>query len=143
MWRGEAGAYVQCVAVDSLIVDDNASFLDAARGLLEKGGVRVVATTSTSEGALDAATRLRPDVALVDIFLGEESGFDLARRLTELPGMDQLAVILISTYGEGDFADLIAASPAIGFLSKSELSESAILEILGRRDGKRGGQAPS
>jgi len=141
MWRERVGAYVHFVAVHSLIVDDNASFLDAARGLLEKGGVRVVATTSTSEQALHAATRLRPDLALVDIFLGEESGFDLARRLTELPGLDQLAVILISTYAEGDFADLIAASPAIGFLSKSELSESAILEILGRRDAKGGGQA--
>lgn len=140
MWRRQAEAYVHCVAVRSLIVDDNASFLEAVTGLLERGGVRVVAATSTSEEAIDAARRLQPDLALIDIFLGEESGFDLARRLTELPGLDQLAVILISTYAEGDFADLIAASPAIGFLSKSELSEEAILEILGRRDGKGGVQ---
>ena len=142
MWRGRAGAYVESVAVRSLIVDDNASFLEAVSGLLGRGEVRIVAAASTSEEALDAATRLQPDVALVDIFLGDESGFDVARRLTELPGLDRLAVILISTYAEGDFADLIAASPAVGFLSKSELSESAILEILGRRDGKGGMEAP-
>ena len=39
-------------------------------------------------------------------------------------------MILISTHAEADFADLIAASPAIGFLSKSELSVDAISRIL-------------
>jgi hypothetical protein len=41
-----------------------------------------------------------------------------------------MTVILISTHSEADFADLIAESPAAGFLPKSELSASAILRIL-------------
>jgi CheY-like chemotaxis protein len=65
--------------------------------------------------------------------LGDESGLDVARGLTEAPGLEELPVILISTYEERDFADLIAASSAVGFLSKSELSESAVLQILDRR----------
>jgi len=132
---GRPEGYGQDVALRSLIVDDSASFLKAAKGLLERGGVQVVAATSTGDDALDAARRVRPDVALVDIFLGDESGFDLACRLTEEPGLDHLAVILISTYAESDLRDLIDASPAIGFISKSELSEAAILDILGRRNG--------
>ena len=40
-------------------------------------------------------------------------------------------VILISTHSEADFADLIAESPAVGFLSKSDLSADAIRELLG------------
>ena len=116
-----------------LLVDDNAGFLKAARGLLHGNGVDVVGVASSSEEAVDGARRLRPDVALVDIALGEESGFDLARRLTDAPGLERLRVILISTYAEGDFTDLIAASAAVGFLSKSELSASAIVEILERR----------
>jgi hypothetical protein len=35
-------------------------------------------------------------------------------------------MILISTHAEQDYADLIAASPAVGFLSKSTLSAGAI-----------------
>jgi hypothetical protein len=41
-------------------------------------------------------------------------------------------VILISSYAETDYAELIAESPAAGFLSKAELSAQAIGRILGR-----------
>jgi hypothetical protein len=39
-------------------------------------------------------------------------------------------MILISTHAEADYADLIEASPALGFLSKSALSGSAIRDLL-------------
>jgi hypothetical protein len=39
-------------------------------------------------------------------------------------------MILISTHAEQDYADLIAASPAAGFLSKSTLSADAIRGLL-------------
>ena len=72
------------MALGVLIVDDNSLFLDAARGLLEREGMRVVAVAST----------------------------------------------------EADFADLIAESPAAGFLPKSELSADGIRRIVnGRRSG--------
>ena len=70
------------------------------------------------------------DVTLVDIDLGEESGLDLAYRLTTNPNIEASQVILISAYSEMDYADLIAASPAIGFLSKSELSSRSVQEAL-------------
>lgn len=118
-----------------LIVDDNAHFLDAARGLLEREGITVVGVASTSAEALRRADELQPDVTLVDIDLGEESGFDLARRLTEAAAGEQSRVILISAYPEQDLAELIGASPAVGFLAKSRLSGSAIFDVL-RRAGE-------
>src|SRR3984957_15803019 len=96
-----------------LIVDDNRSFLEAARGLLEREGLRVVGVAATSAEALQRAQELQPEVILVDIRLGGESGFDLARRLAG-QWREGPAVILISTYSEMDFADLIAESPARG-----------------------------
>ena len=115
----------------ALIVDDNAGFLEAARCLLEGEGIAVVGVASTSDEALRRAAALRPDVTLVDIYLGEESGVDLAWRLS-VPGEPELSrVILISTYAESDFPDLHAMSPAVGFLSKAELSASAIRKVLG------------
>jgi two-component system nitrate/nitrite response regulator NarL len=112
-----------------LIVDDNGSFLEAARALLEREGVHVLGVASTTAQALGQAEQLRPDVVLVDINLGGESGFDLARRLVqEQP--DSGSVILMSTDAEADFAELIAASPANGFVAKSELSTSAIRLLL-------------
>ena len=112
-----------------LIVDDNGPFLDAARGVLERQGATVVNGAATSAEAIRLAKQLRPDVILVDIDLGGESGFDLAQRLA---AEDSAPIVLISAYPEGEFADLIAASPAAGFLPKSELSARAVSELLGR-----------
>ena len=64
-----------------LIVDDSACFVDAARGLLERQGMTVVGVASTSAEALRRFEELRPDVTLVDLDLGGESGFELAEQL--------------------------------------------------------------
>jgi CheY-like chemotaxis protein len=118
-----------------LIVDDNLHFLEAARGLLEREGVTVVGLASTGTQALQRANQLHPDVALLDIALGGES--ELARRLqreTSLPPSRVSRVILISTYAdyaEQEYAEMIADSPTVGFLSKSALSADAIRRLLG------------
>jgi CheY-like chemotaxis protein len=122
-----------------LIVDDSPRFLDAARGLLERQGITVVGVASNSAEALQRAEELRPDVTLLDIDLGGESGLELARRLHGQAGSDGAPVILISTHAEQDYAELIAASPAIGFLPKTALSGDGIRDLLARHgDGRRG-----
>jgi DNA-binding NarL/FixJ family response regulator len=114
-----------------LIVDDNAAFLSAARELLTRQGMRVVGLASTGSDAVRQADELRPDVALVDIDLGGESGFDVVRLLTEGSNLEPVPVVLISSYAEKDFIDMIAASSARGFVSKSDLSQRAIADVLG------------
>jgi DNA-binding NarL/FixJ family response regulator len=119
-----------------LIVDDSPHFLAAARGLLERQGMTVVGVASTSAEALERVRELRPDVTLVDIDLGGESGLELARRLHRQAGPAQARVILVSTHAEEDYAELIAASPAVGFLSKSTLSAGAIHDLLSGPPGR-------
>lgn len=119
------------MALRCLIVDDNDHFIEAARGLLRGEGAAVVGVATTGAEALQRAGELRPDVALVDIDLGDESGLDLAWQLAEADGTEPSRVILISAYAEKDFAELIAASPAVGFLAKANLSVSAVHDILG------------
>jgi CheY-like chemotaxis protein len=131
---GMRGGALPCnlaaMALRCLIVDDSVRFLEAARSLLEREGITVVGIASTSAEALRQAEQLRPDVILVDIDLGGESGFELARRLQQEAGLAPSGIILISTHDRDDFAELIAASPAAGFLSKSAVSASAILGLL-------------
>jgi CheY-like chemotaxis protein len=135
--RRPVGWHSEPMAMRCLIVDDSGPFLKAARALLESEGVAVVGVASTSAEALRQSAELRPDVTLVDIDLGGESGFDLARRLVEDGGRASSPVILISTHAEEDLADLIAESPALGFLSKSELSTAAIHDLLASKgDGE-------
>jgi DNA-binding NarL/FixJ family response regulator len=126
--------------VRCLVVDDSRAFLDAARGLIERGGVAVAGTASSIAEAMRRATALSPDVALIDIRLGGENGFDLARHLAERG----IAVIMTSTSAEADYADLLAESPVAGFLPKVELSAARILDILARAgeggDGAEGAE---
>ncbi|MFD3377907.1 MULTISPECIES: response regulator transcription factor [unclassified Streptomyces] len=109
-----------------LIVDDSARFLEAARALLERGGVRVVGVASTGAEALTRARELTPDVALVDLDLDGENGLDVAELLADAVP----AVILISTHSLEDFEELVADSPARGFLPKSALSARTIRDLL-------------
>jgi len=132
------------MALSVLIVDDNRLFLEAARALLEREGLRVAGVAATSAEALERAEELRPQVILVDITLGSESGFDLAGRLAgQRPGLGP-TVILISTHAGADFADLIAQSPAAGFVPKPALSADAIRRIVDARGpaGPCGAPAP-
>jgi DNA-binding NarL/FixJ family response regulator len=114
-----------------VIVDDSELFLKEARDLLEREGIDVVGVATTSSEALRTIAALQPELALVDIDLQEESGFDLVRALADVPTRGAASVILISIHAESDFADLIEASPAAGFVSKLELSARAIREVLG------------
>ncbi len=92
---------------------------------------------STNADGLCQVEELRPDVTLVDVNLGEESGFDLAETLQDIDDWSPVPVILISTHAEPDLADLIETSPAIGFLAKSALSAGAITAALDRLDHSR------
>jgi DNA-binding NarL/FixJ family response regulator len=127
MCLSRPGAILSCVALRCLIVDDNGGFRDAARSLLEREAIEVVGVASNSAEARSRVAELRPDVVLVDIALGTESGLELARALAS---EDRAKLILISTHLEADFADLIAASPAVGFIAKSELSARAVRDLV-------------
>ena len=118
------------MALRCLIVDDSPGFLRSARMLLEREGMEVVGVASTGAEAMRQAEQLRPDVLLLDIDLGPESGFEVARRLEAETGVPSTNVVLISTHSEEDFADLIAASPVAGFLSKADLSLRAIRRVV-------------
>jgi DNA-binding NarL/FixJ family response regulator len=118
------------VTLRLLLVDDNERFLAVARTSLERDGIEVIGTASTVAQAIDRAGTLRPDVVLVDVALGSESGFDLTRQLVDRYPDLRTGVVLISTRREEDLADLIASSPAVGFVWKAHLSARAVRALV-------------
>jgi DNA-binding NarL/FixJ family response regulator len=117
------------MSLQCIIVDDYQPFLNIVRAKLERQGVAVAGVATNGTEALRQARELSPDVALVDISLGTESGFDVAREINPYVG----SVILISSndhYEDDDYAELIADSSAVGFLSKATLSADAISRLV-------------
>jgi DNA-binding NarL/FixJ family response regulator len=113
-----------------LIVDDNASFRAAASAALDGPDFAVVGEAATAAEALAQIDALRPDIVLIDIRLGEDNGFELSRRVAHLNGGGGPTLILISTQSKEAFADLVAASPAHGFVAKAELSPESLAELV-------------
>lgn len=114
-----------------LIVDDSADFREAATAMLERAGFDVVGVACSAAEALSRYADLRPDVTLVDVELNGESGFDVVEQL-HAAYSPAPSTILISTHSEQDYAEMIAASPALGFLAKFALSPAAIRGLVGR-----------
>lgn len=123
------------VTLSVLIVDDSQAFREVARRLLERQGLQVVGTATTSPEAVAQVAALHPRVALVDINLAHESGFDVARRIARSDPDRGTTVILTSTHSESEYLELIAASPAAGFIPKERLSAEAIHAVLARGNG--------
>lgn len=113
-----------------LIVDDSAQFRTTASTILQRGGIDVVGMASTTADAVRCYQELAPDVTLVDVDLGAESGFDVVRALHDV-GAPASAMILISTHAESDLTDLIAVSPVSGFLPKFAFSTQAVRDLVG------------
>jgi CheY-like chemotaxis protein len=123
--RDAVGAHHGRVPLTILIVDDSAPFRDLAQQILARDGFTVVGSAGSSAEALASAATLRPQVVLVDVNLGADSGFDLARQLRR-GGRDAPSVVLMSTHSADEFAELIAESPAAGFVPKESLSGDAV-----------------
>jgi DNA-binding NarL/FixJ family response regulator len=130
--RGAFGAGdARAMALRCFIVDDSSHFLSVAQELLTGEGLEVVGVASTAEDALRGVEQAGPDVVLIDVELGQESGFELARRFQRETSVDRSRVIMISTHAEEDIEELMASAPVAAFLSKSDLSAHAIRRLVG------------
>lgn len=97
-----------------LVVDDDRLILATTAAGLRSAGYNVGEARSVAD-ALDAIQRSRPDLALLDIRMGDGSGFDLARRLRAL---GETPFMFLSAYGDDATVDEATELGAVGFLVK-------------------------
>lgn len=121
-----------------LIVDDEPQILEGLKNTLdwESLGFGRIATAKSYEEAVDYAIEIQPDVALFDVCLGEQYGFDVIKRLNEIKM--PTVYIMISGYGEFEYAREAIKSGAKGYLLKpidkaelQQMIEQIIVEDLG------------
>lgn len=120
-----------------LIVDDHASFRANARLLLSSEGYIVVGEAADGRTGLAEAERLAPDIVLLDVFLPDIDGFQVA---SELTARTLGIVVLTSSHDGRDFGSLIQESGAHGFIPKMELSGRALDALVeGRSESPEAG----
>jgi DNA-binding NarL/FixJ family response regulator len=112
-----------------LIVDDHAGFRLSARRILEADGFEVVGEAADGRQAIEAVKRLRPQTVLLDVFLPDMDGFEVAKRLTA--GADKAPIIVLtSSHDREDLGDGVTTSSAAGFVPKDELSGAAVAALI-------------
>ena len=94
-----------------VVVDDNDDAASSLATLLELSGHHV-RTAHDGPRALDECRTRQPDVVLLDIGLPGMDGYEVARRLKEMPAMADAILIAITGYGQ---ADDVARSRKAGF----------------------------
>src|SRR5437879_3099797 len=84
-----------------LLVEDNADARDMLLALLTLDRHEVV-TAADGPAGVDAALRLRPDVALVDIGLPGLNGYEVARRIRATESGRTIKLIALTGYGQSE-----------------------------------------
>jgi DNA-binding response OmpR family regulator len=92
-----------------LVVDDNQDIRESSCELLAMVGFEV-SSASTGFEALEMAPAFGPDAVLLDVGLPDLSGYDVARRLREMPQFASTLLIAVTGYGTPESHALTAAA---------------------------------
>jgi len=111
-----------------LIVDDHPGFRASARRMLEAGGFEVAGEAVDAASARIAISELAPDALLLDVQLPDGDGIALAAELSA--NGDAPEIVLCSSRGADELGPALEESGARGFLSKDELTATAIRELI-------------
>jgi len=119
-----------------LVVDDHPAVRMGLGGLLEDHeDVEVVATAASAREALADATRVAPEVAVVDYHLGDGDGLTLCRAVKRLPRPPR--VLVYSAYADGPLTAAAVVAGADGVVSKGSLGEEVVRTIRVLAHGRR------
>ena len=121
-------ASLEPMSASVLIVDDHSAFRTAARRMLEQSGFRVVGEAEDAGSALEAIRILRPEIVLLDVQLPDMDGIEVCRRLAAEGDMP--VIVLTSIREKEIYGSRLEAAPARGFISKLDLSGSALAALL-------------
>src|SRR5215470_17356737 len=110
------------------IVDDHPLVREGLTNLINRQSDLVVCgEAKDSAEAIDGMTKARPDVAIIDISLTNESGLELIKQLVKQ--FPQVALIVLSMHDEALYAERALRAGARGYVMKHETSKSVLAAI--------------
>lgn len=116
---GESG-----VALPTLfIADDNPALLEMLVSILERE-FSIVGTVSSGKGVLDEVPILKPDIILLDVALGDMTGFYVADRLNKTGS--KARIIFVSVHESVSFIQAAQGMGASGYIFKSQISRDLL-----------------
>ena len=112
-----------------LVVDDHAVVRQGLRSLLElQDGIEVVGDAADGEQGVEAATRLRPDVILLDLVMPALDGISAMRLLRER--LPETRVIVLTSFLDDDKLLPAIRAGAAGYLLKNAEPQEVVRAVL-------------
>lgn len=106
--------------IDVVVVDDQPLVRRAVRDILtDSGAVRVVGEAADGLEAVDAVSRLAPDVVLMDIRMPVLDGIEATARISATAGPEGPRVLILTTFEEDDYIVAALRAGAGGFIGKA------------------------
>jgi DNA-binding NarL/FixJ family response regulator len=102
-----------------LLADDNPALLETLIEMLEPS-YRVAAALCNGASVLERVSVLRPDLVILDISLGDLTGFEVARRLKDIGCSAK--IIFLSVHEDIDFVNAAFELGACGYVFKSRIT---------------------
>jgi two-component system phosphate regulon response regulator PhoB len=79
-----------------LLADDDFSMVGLLKTLLDMEGYQVVTLLDKPGDILENIRSAKPDILLIDIYLGDRNGLDIVRQLRQMPDLDRIRIIMAS-----------------------------------------------
>jgi CheY-like chemotaxis protein len=112
--------------VKVLLADDDFTMVALLKTLLAMEGYQVATLLDKTGNIMDNIRHEKPDVLLIDIFLGDSNGLNVVRQIRETPDMKDLRIVMVSGL---DKAEECLAAGANAFLLKPYMPED-LLDLL-------------
>jgi DNA-binding NarL/FixJ family response regulator len=117
-----------------LIVDDHHTFAELlAIALDTESGFECVGTAAGASAAVEAAIRTQPDIVVMDIELGTESGLAAARRIRDV--LPETVVVVVSAHSDPSWVAKASQAGASAFAAKSGSLHDMVEVLRNARNG--------
>ena len=111
-----------------LLADDHGIVRDALRYLLEaQGDIQIIATAADGQEAVDLATQLCPDVAVMDISMPRMDGIEATRRICGL--CPHTHVVMLTIYNSAEHIQHALQAGASGYVLKEAAGQELVAAV--------------
>jgi DNA-binding NarL/FixJ family response regulator len=105
-----------------LIIDDHPLFREGIKTIINRNGhFEVIDEAGTGREGFEKASRLKPDVVLLDISLPDESGMEVARKIRH--HLPRTRIMILSMHSKIDYIVEAFQSGATGYVVKESAAE--------------------
>jgi CheY-like chemotaxis protein len=100
-----------------LVIDDDLDLQQMLRLMLQRGGYQVVTTGDGPDG-LAKARALRPDMAIVDVMMPGMNGYQVVRKMREIPDLSGMIILILTARAQPVDREAALAAQADDYMPK-------------------------